>query len=258
MSNPIAVVAEAPEDFQAATMLIDETLVRTVEWISPSDIDTHRTFVGRSDAESFVKWQHIEVDRSSDYRRAVRRTFGARLPRHVVQLRIQRIIYEFTIQSSETNRPSPFVVIVKDTDGQDDAREALQEARAQFPDVVIGMQHTELECWLIAGFEPQSAAETSRLAEICRGEGPGVGFDPRARSEDLTATNRDNEKLSPKRVLKYLTDDDRSRALKGLGDTPHQVLKNRGERNGLADFLIDVERRLVRVVFNVHVANSSD
>ncbi len=256
MSNLIAVVAEAPNDFEAATILIDQTLIRTVDWISESDIEIHRTYVARTDAERFVKWQQIENDRGKDYRRAVRRTFGEELPRHDIAVRIQRIIYEFTIQSTETGRASPFVVIVKDTDAQDDAREALQEARARYPDVVIGMQHTELECWLIAGFDPQSADETIRLAEICRGEKPGVGFDPRERSEALTATKRENEKLSPKRVLNHLTCGERSRAMQGLTHTEHHRLKDRGKQNGLADFLNDLELRLVRVLFNVHVAGS--
>ena len=76
MSNTIAIIGEAQFDVDVATMLIDQTLLRTVNWISESDIDSHRTFVGRDDAESFVKWQRIEVDRGKDYRRAIRRTSG--------------------------------------------------------------------------------------------------------------------------------------------------------------------------------------
>jgi hypothetical protein len=117
------------------------------------------------------------------------------------------------------------------------------------------MQHTELECWLIAAFEPRSADESSRLAEICRGDEPGVGFDPRPQSEKLTATKRDHEKLSPKRVLRYLTADDRSRGLEGLKRESHPLLKVRGKGNGLSDFLTDLERRLVQVVFGVRVAD---
>ncbi len=152
----------------------------------------------------------------------------------------------------------PFLVLVKDTDAQDEVREALQDARDQYRDspVVIGMQHTELECWLIAAFDPQSADEQSRLTEICRGDGPGVGFDPRPHSERLTATKREQEKLSPKRVLRHLIGDDRSRQLEGLQQTWHQLLKTRGTGNGLADFLSDIERRLVAVVFAVRVDGS--
>src|SRR5262245_38386365 len=141
MSNPIAVVAEAQADFDVAAKLIDETLLRTVNWISETDIEHHRAYVGRQDNEAFVRWQSIEVGRGSDYRRAVHRTFGEPLPRHVVQLRIQRAIYEFTIRSSENGGPIPFIVVVKDTDAQDDVREALQESRVQYREsaIVIAM-----------------------------------------------------------------------------------------------------------------------
>jgi hypothetical protein len=255
MSNRIAVVGESQNDFDVAAILIDQSLIRCVDWISEPDIETHRTYVGRDDAEQFVKWQQVEIDRGKDYRRSIRRSFGEQLPRHEVLFRIQRVIYEFTIRSSDTGQPSPFVVIVKDTDASNDARDAIQEARAKYPDVVIGMQHTELECWLIAAFEPRSADETTRLNEMCRGEKQGVGFDPRARSEALTATKRDQEKLSPKRVLNYLTNNDWPRAIDGLNQTSHQLLKERGKQNGLADFLADLEGRLIRVLFNVLVTD---
>src|SRR5262245_10577616 len=254
MSNLNAFVAKGQEGFNIPTLLIDKSLLRTVEWITDeTEINAHRTYVGRTDAEPFVKWQHIEVDRGRDYRRAIRRGFGQELPRHEVSFRILRVIYEFTSRSSDTGTPTPFLVILKDTDADDDVREALQDARAKYANVVVGMQHTEFECWLIAGFEPQSADESSRLAEICRGDHPGVGFDPRPRSEALTATKREHEKLSPKRVLKQRTSDNRSRALNGIGAAPHQLLKDRGKGNGLMDFLADVERLLVRQLFAVIV-----
>jgi hypothetical protein len=250
MSNPIAVVAEGPSDFEVATKLIDETLLRTVEWISESDIDAHRIYVSRTDNEPFVRWRSVEIDRGNDYRRAVRQTFGGPLPRHEVSFRIQRVVYEFTSLSSDTGRPTPFIVVLKDTDAKDDARQAIQEARNQFPAIVVGMLHTEMECWLIAAFEPLSETETARLADICRGDGPGVGFDPRSRSEELTATKREHEKLSPKRVLRFLAAGDRSRELNGLAREFHSRLKDRGKGNGLAEFLSDLEMRLVRSAFD--------
>ena len=73
----------------------------------------------------------VEINRGNDYRRAVRQTFGGPLPRHEVLFRIQRVIYDFTIQSSDTGRPTPFIVVVKDTDANDDARQTLQDARGE-------------------------------------------------------------------------------------------------------------------------------
>jgi hypothetical protein len=146
---------------------------------------------------------------------------------------------------------------VKDTDAREDMRTALREAREEYRDspVVIGAQNNEQECWLIAAFEPGPAEETNRLTEICRGEWPGVGFDPRSCSERLTATKRDDEKLSPKRVLNHLVADDRDRAFRGLSQE-FVRLKERGNGNGLTDFINDLEQRLVREVFSVVVPAS--
>lgn len=127
---------------------------------------------------------------------------------------------------------------------------------AHYPNVVVGMQHTELECWLLAGFDPQSEVEKARLDEICRGDDPGIGFDPRVLSKNLTATGPDDKKLSSKRVLRHLIGDNKSRAMDGLHHAKHKMLKSRGKGNGLAYFLEDIEQRLVRDVFNVRVADS--
>jgi hypothetical protein len=146
-------------------------------------------------------------------------------------------------------------VIVKDTDAREDMRAALREAREHYRSspVVIGVQDTEQECWLITGFDPADA-EKSRMDDICRGDfPPGVGFDPRGCSERLTATKKDTEKLSPKRVLNYLVGGDRDRAYRGLHADNHATLKDRGKGNGLSDFLEDLEQRLVRGVFGVVV-----
>jgi len=252
MSNAIAIVCEARNDFEVATRLIDGVLLNHVDWIEPEYIDQHRIYIGLTDAEHFVKWQTIEMNRGTDYRRAYRRTFGENLPRHEIDLRIWRVIHEFSIRSSETGRQTPYIVVVKDTDAKEESRVALLEARTQYDadNIVVGMQHTELECWLIAAFEPESQEEQTRLSTLLRGELPGIGFDPRNRSEELTATKKDTEKLSPKRVLDHLTLKDFYRSVTGLSRHFHARLKERGSRNGLADFLSDVEWRLLKSLFN--------
>jgi len=83
------------------------------------------------------------------------------------------------------------------------------------------------------------------------GDLPGCGFNPCLRSHDLTATGKDQEKLSPKRALNHLTDDSRPRVMRDLHRDNHQTLTQRGEHNGLADFLRDIRTRLIRVVFGV-------
>ncbi len=99
MSNPIAVVAEAQADFDVATKLIDETLVRTVDWVSETDIDAHRAYVGRTDDERFISWDRIDINRGNDYRRAVRRSSAGRS-------RVTRFSFEFSA-SFTSSCPQP-------------------------------------------------------------------------------------------------------------------------------------------------------
>ncbi len=117
---------------------------------------------------------------------------------------------------------------------------------------VLGIQHTEQECWLLAGFDHESDDEKQRLAKVCQ----EIGFSPCEQSQGLIATGKDHEKNSPKRVLKHLTNGDRTRELQGLHRDRHAVLKVRGSENGLAEFLRDIEQRLIFGVFGVQLATN--
>lgn len=265
MSNRIAVVCEGVTDFPVAKELIDQTLLRCVklDWINEeADLDPNREYVGLTPNEPFIRWQHVESSRTNDYRRVARRMWGDPLPKHEIEIRIQRAIYTATANFSDAGEGGAYLVIVKDTEADDDTRAALEQARLRYQSerLVIGVLHTELECWLLAGFDPEDDGERERFADVCRGEfPPGVGFNPCEKSHQLTATKKEDQKNSPKRVLRQLTGEQqpndgdqltaRSRAC--LHRSRHAVLADRGTENGLADFLRDIERRLVFSVFGV-------
>lgn len=259
MSNRIAVVCEGPSDFPVAQGLIDQTLIRCPElhWIGDeTEIETHRVYCGLTGNEQFVKWTNIDTDSPKDYRRAIRSMFKEEWPTHDTAVRVQRVLFEFLRRSSDEAEAPPFVVIVKDTDNDPVRTEQLDAVRKLLEDrkmpAVLGIQRHELECWLLAGFHTENAEETKHLEALCRGDfPPGVGFNPCEKSHDLTATKKDDEKLSPKRVLKHLSNGDRTRELKGLHRDNHAALKRRGTENGLDDFLRDIEERLVPNVFGV-------
>lgn len=251
MSNRIAVVGEAAGDFEVARELIDQTIMRCVTHIEESVIDSYRVYVGPSANEPFVVWRSLDTSNPKDYRLAIRGRFGLAdpWPNTDIAVRIRRAIFDCLSRA-----PEAFVVVVKDTDN-DDSRHA--ELRQVLPlivkmPIVLGVQHTEQECWLLAGFQAEGEEE-ERLNELCGKWPPGVGFNPCEQSHRLTATKKDDEKLSPKRVLKYLSGGDRTRELKGLHRNQHDTLKARGGENGLADFLRDIEQRLIPSVFGVRV-----
>ncbi len=259
MSNRIAVVCEGPSDFPVARELIDQTLLRCVElhWINDdADLSVHRVYSGETDTVPFIKWASIDTDSPKDYRRSLRAMFKEDWPTHDTAVRVQRVLFDFLRRSSDVGEAPPYIVIVKDTDNDTARADQLNDVRAllevkQLP-AVLGVQHTELECWLLAGFQPGDDSERNRLAEVCRGDfPPGVGFNPCEKSHQLTATKKDQDKLSPKRVLNHLTNSDPARAITGLHRNHHAVLAARGTENGLADFLLDIEKRLIFGVFGV-------
>lgn len=259
MSNRIAVVGEAAGDFAVARELIDQTILRCVGHVDESVIDSYREYVGPSQDQPFVVWGRLDASEPKDYRLAVRGRFGLSdpWPNTDIAIRIRRAIFDSLSRASDA-----FVVIVKDTDN-DDARcgELRQVAPlvAKMP-VVLGIQHTEQECWLLAGFHPESAEETDRLGEIQGGWPPGVGFNPCEKSHQLTATKKEQEKLSPKRVLRHLTGEAKPnsgpdltpRAKSCLHRDRHAAMRQHGTQNGAADFLRDIEQQLVRTLFNIH------
>lgn len=268
MSNRIAVICEGVTDFPVAKELIDQTLIRCPEldWVNDeAEVEQHRTYCGETEREPFFRWTAIETARPTNYRQALRGKWGDPLPKHNIEIVIQRALFRFTRAFSEAEDTDPYIVIVKDTEADETAREVLKQARTRYASerLIVGMLHTELECWLLAGFDPEDEGERDRFAAVCKGDfPPGVGFDPCVKSHDLTATKKEDEKNSPKRVLRHLTGEQqpnsgdhltpRSRAC--LHRNQHAVLKARGTENGLRDFLRDIERRLILNLFGVRVA----
>jgi|GEM_PF-2164927 len=251
MSNRIVVIGEAQGDFEVARELIDQSILRCVEltWIKEDvDLEHHRIYRGFEQSQEFVVWGWLDTTNTKDYRIRSRGMFENDWPSHDVALRIQRAIFHFV-------NDAEFIVVVKDTDGNELHETQLRSVRelVEKMPVVVGIEHTKLECWLVAGFNPQNPTEEERLQTLCLGEKPGIGFNPCLRSHELTATGpaSKGDPRNAKRVLEFLVGDDWRVALRSLHRDNHPILSARGEHNGLADFLSDIRERLIRVVFGV-------
>jgi hypothetical protein len=137
------------------------------------------------------------------------------------------------------------VVLVWDMDDQPDARRGgLSEARAEARSwatfaIVLGCPNPTREAWVLAGFEPADEAELARF-EATRRE---LGFSPSEQAHRLVAKD-EQAKLSPKRVLRALIGDDRTREARCWSEAPLEALRVRGEQSGLGEYL-DELRRLV-------------
>lgn len=107
-------------------------------------------------------------------------------------------------------------------------------------DIAVGVATPEHEAWVLAGFVPQDDTERATL-EAARAH---LGFDPCTQGEQLTS-GRERDARDAKRVLRALgLTAERRRTL--LAETDLDVLRGRGQRNGLAAFLDEIQTRLAR------------
>lgn len=114
---------------------------------------------------------------------------------------------------------------------------------APWPFVVLGVYCLpEVEAWYFCGFHPEDKEERQRLAEIAR----AISFSPVSEPERLIATDPASEH-NAKTVLRKLCLDDHGRLSRCL-ERPLAELRARGGKTGLADFLEQVERKLVPLV----------
>jgi hypothetical protein len=141
------------------------------------------------------------------------------------------------------------VLLVWDMDDQGSARrrgleQARKEALQLAPRVIIlGCPNPMREAWVLAGFEPETEAEKSRLAEL-RQE---LGFSPCEEAHRLGA-KKEQARRSAKRVLEVLTEGDIERQAQCWRATSLAILRTRGEASGLKAFLGEVASELIHLV----------
>ena len=220
MSYSIAVICEARADYETVVSLVDRLILdhhRGTGWITEESLDDYRTYCGLHPSEAFINWREIETLFKSHSGRPIRSQFmNGYLPSHEDEVDILRARQLLLFHSSKA---PDGMIFLRDTDNEKERKEGLENAGRGVHDlksvaIVVGVAHTKRECWHIAGFEPDQTNEQTHLTERERIEqlrsGDNLGFDPRSRSEELTAKH-DSDKLSAKRVLKHLTQADPAR-----------------------------------------------
>ncbi len=235
-----AVVYEASSDCEMAQVLADRIIVHCVSW-AEDNLNALRGWCDRIPLQGEITpltWTaigraaatlNIRIHGHFDGRPGAPDAASARRALHVLQRTID---------------PNA-IFLIRDGDNQPERRTGLQQARDGFKSqrttVVIGLANPEREAWVLAGFQPADEDE-KRLLEI---ERKNLGFDPTRNSEKLTAGSDNTAKLSPKRVLTELVKGSRQREQDCWEKTPLEVLRNRGDGNGLYEYLSEIEARIV-------------
>jgi hypothetical protein len=208
----LAVVCEADADRRIATALADRVLCRDVEWIEPDSLGSHRRWRGLDSGSSHLEWHEAKAKAGALGRKA-HGDFKGRpgAPDAFAARRALLLLMSRQLPDA--------VVLVRDADRQLERRTGLEQAREDrawpFP-VIIGLAIPKRESWVLAGFEPQEA-----LAQARRETG------------DL------------KRVLELLVGDDYDREQACWTECPLEILTERGQFNGLTEYLEEVRTRLV-------------
>ena len=156
------------------------------------------------------------------------------------------------IQAHAQDETIEAVVLVRDMDNQPERRTSMESARAELADklafqVAIAAPDPKREAWILHGYEPRNDRETTLLAD----ERKRLGFDPITRPERLRGDRRreaDQQDRDMKLVVERLTEGDYDRDRLCLATTPLSLLKERGQATGLADYLDEIETRLLPLV----------
>ena len=237
----IALVCEGPTDARTAMILADELICRDVGCVQPEDLDNYRRYCGYQSQDP-LKWKQI----SNIARQLKIVSVG-----HMNGLPVSDDAHNtaMALRLFDKCKPRPdAVMFIRDADKDSDRKKGIVLARkvkspANLP-VIIGIAITMTECWVIAGFQPVDEYEKSRVKALLSGDDPGVGFDPRLCSEELTAPK--GHKRSSKRVLEHLTDGDHERERLCLVTiVKDQLHVERGQNNGLHDFISEIKTKLI-------------
>ncbi len=247
MSQRFAVVHEAEADFHTATELADRVLLEVIDWLDEHLIADQREWVGTIPVEQRLTWKAIPQ---------LAREIGIKAhghfdgkPGEADASAARRAILYLKEILPDLNA----ILLIRDQDDQPERRIGLEQARSQDHGgtvIVVGLAVVEREAWVISGFDPRDDPETARL----EAERQTLGFDPRNRSHELTACKNDQATRSPKRVIRQLSGGDRGRERDCWTYTSLERLRERGDENGLVNYLREVQERLAPLIG--HVAGS--
>ncbi len=244
MSVKMCCVCEAQADFAMARDLIDRLLRTSKGWVEELDsLDDLRHYSGDTTLDSFLRWDRID-------RLALDRGVRFRLGRFQGRTgQADAIAARRALQTVMVIHPdASVIVLVRDQDNQPQRRQGIEQALGEFHHipVVFGLAVRSREAWVISGFEPRSEDEHQRLRDVTS----DAGFDPRLKSHRLTTDTAKSPQRKAKRILDVLTSGEWERQAACWEETPLPILQERGQDNGLAEFLSEVEQILVPVVTN--------
>jgi len=237
VSRSFAVVCEARADEQTGCGLADRVFLAKVGWLELEMLTHCRQWRGFSADDPHLLWRNVA---SLARARKIRAHGHFQGEPGAPDSHVARLALLLLHGSAD---PVDAVVLLRDDDGQAARRTGLQQARRTSGigvPIVIGLAHPKRECWVLAGFEPRNRREQDCVDELQK----ELGFDPRQDADRLNAA-QSGHKRNAKHVLDQLTESSWERQAECWQEADLGLLKGRGANTGLADYLGEVEERLV-------------
>ncbi len=247
------VIVEDEADAQIACCLAERVLVDKVEWLDPSLLQHLFKWSGLQDNTSYSRWQDIgdiiEQFKQRGFRVPKYLGHGKNGPLKADGASTMKILNLIGLLQHKMNRPIKAVLFIRDLDNQPERRTGMEQAREEHaalqPDLrtIIGTANRMREAWVLNGFIPSRPEEKRLLTELTE----KLSFDPCVEAHRLrSSSGLEPERLrNPKVVVELLTGGDRLREQKCWEETSLNTLQSIGTQTGLAEYLTEIEQRLI-------------
>jgi hypothetical protein len=244
VTRTLLVVCEARADFQIAADLADRLISNSLATPDAPALPAVRRWHESEPDRPFIRWTDLDkVAATRGLRLRPRSRFGGQPGAADAAAADKALLLAAFIARKDG---LVGVLLIRDSDGYEERHTGLMQARttesgAPWPfRVAIGLAHPKREAWVLAGFEPQDAAEQGRLGDLRR----ELGRDPCQESHEFAARTK-GSKRDLKRILDHLTAGNTAREAPCWQASPLDLLRKRGQSNGLAAYLAEIDEHIV-------------
>jgi hypothetical protein len=253
----VVVIVESRMDAVTAKKLAERVLVEKVEWLEPDNLQHLFKWTGLDVGTDYSCWKNLDdiLNRAEKEgipkprflghdKTGVLKADGAAA---LKILKLSRLL------NRKNNREINAIVFIRDLDSQRERKHGIEQVRSAYIgekpriEIVIGAADRMREAWVLNGFEPLDTTEEKVLAQIKT----KLSFDPCEQAHRLQADP--GEDRNPIVVVKQLTGGDISREQQCWEETDLEILRSRGTKTGLTDYLAEIEQRLTSIINNPKV-----
>jgi len=250
------VIVESEADAEVAAKLAECVLVEKIDWLEDKQLQYLFQWRGLQENTKYSRWDDIvQIIENA------KKVLGYKPPRYLGHansgplktdgagsIKILKLIRHLQKGQSSIR----VVFLIRDLDNQPQRRQGITQARSEYNhlknelEIIIGTADRSREAWVLNGFIPSSQGEIKILEDIKH----QLKFDPCEDAHKLRANSfEEPDRIrNPKVVLKKLTAGDRLREQKCWEETDLALLRQRGEKTGLSDYLKEIEERLIPII----------